>query len=156
VGIWDTQNGEQIAAYPMHYTRLFPSQASWSPDATKFVTEQDYRDFTCIRLWEVTKEHVYGVWTFNKVSRDIQHGNLEVAWSHDSKRIIASVESVLVIFPVVSWNDRDHMLFGPKVKKLIFYLMCVKCHFDAIGNKKACIPRLSMSLWLLIFQLILQ
>jgi WD40 repeat protein len=153
VGVWDTQNGKQIAAHQMHNSRFVSPQAIWSPDATKFVTGQDVRS---IRLWKVTKERVYCAWTFNEVGWNIRNVNLEVAWSHDSKRILTSVESVFVIFPVVSWNDRDHMLFGPKVKDLIFNLMCVKCHFDAIGDKEAFIPRLSMSLWLLIFQIILQ
>lgn len=54
------------------------------------------------------------------------------------------------LWTICEWSDRNNHLFGMKLKKVIYCLMCVKTHFEMYPSVD--IPRLPMQLWLNVFQ----
>lgn len=58
-----------------------------------------------------------------------------------------SHDETLSIWTVCEWSDRKHHLFGTRLKRLVFILMCVKARQET----SSCGIKLSMQIWLSIF-----
>jgi WD40 repeat protein len=74
-----------------------------------------------------------------------------VTFSSNSDSVISGSRDKTVRFwPIRDWSDRTHHLFGDKMKRVVFCLMCVKNRNEKRGCKRG-IPNLPMAIWLNMF-----
>lgn len=79
--------------------------------------------------------------------------------SPNGKTIAIGCHKGVAIIPVCPWSDRDNRLFGPHVRSIVFYMMCVRHRLEQHAffsrSPPVMLPKLPMVLWLLIFELLL-
>jgi WD40 repeat protein len=83
----------------------------------------------------------------------IGHSNVvvdSVAFHPNGKQVALCSQKILCIWTVCEWSDRTHQLFGDKMKRLVFCLMCIK-EISALDKPTASVPQLPMAVWLDIF-----
>lgn len=74
----------------------------------------------------------------------------EVVYHPDGKQLVSiSHTSIVYLWTLCKWTDRNHNLFGSEIKRYVFQLMCVRQWLEI---KNDTMPRLPIELWLLVFE----
>jgi WD40 repeat protein len=140
VRLWDVNN--QQVLHELHGHVHWMLGIAFSPDGSQLVSGS--YDKT-VRLWRVASGKLLKVLT--------EHSNtvLSVAFHPNGKQVASCSydDATVIIWTVCEWSDRTHQLFGNKIKRLVFCLMCIKQKIDF--SKNSIVPNLPMALWLDIF-----
>jgi WD40 repeat protein len=81
-------------------------------------------------------------------------GHVAFAWSPQDNCVAMVDKFNIVIVPVRPWSDRSNRYFGPKVKRIIFLMMCIKRRVESVRHnlrRGLRLPVLPMALWLDMF-----
>jgi WD40 repeat protein len=77
-------------------------------------------------------------------------GIRDLAFNRSGSQLAACTSSICCLWTICEWSDRKNHLFGPKLRTVVYNLMCVKTHF--MISPSIVLPQLPMQLWLYIIQ----
>jgi WD40 repeat protein len=147
VRLWNAVSGLPGTVLRSH--RECVKKVAWSPDAANIMSCSLYTMQLCnVNNGLPNREfaNLYGFYS-------------DLAWSPKGKTVVVGCEKGTIIMPVCPWSDRDHHLFGPAVRRIILFMLCVRHQLEKrvriSRSNPVIIHKLPISLWLLIFELLL-
>jgi WD40 repeat protein len=145
IKLWDVSESNQQQRKPM---RELQGHSDWimsvafSPDGSQLVSGSYDRT---VRLWSAAS---------GKLLKTLEgHSDIvfRVAFYPNGKQVAScSDDDTVRMWTVCEWSDRTHYLFGEEMKRIVFYLMCIKEKLES-SESSYTLPQLPIVLWLEIY-----
>jgi WD40 repeat protein len=146
VEVWDLDSKPHLVT-KINTNESEVAGVRFSPDGKQLVTSSEGRS---LKVWNWKTAGLLNSMQIKKVNYGESIDGIE--FLPGGKRMLcrANIGSSTRFYLLVTprWNDRDHHLFSPELRRIVFRLMCIKKRQE---DTKAS-SRLPMQLWLNVFQ----
>lgn len=146
VEVWD------LGSKPQLVTKINTKESEvagvrFSPNGKQLVTSSDGRS---LKVWNWETSRLLNSMQIKKINYGESIDGID--FLPDGKRMLCRANTGatarFILFVAPRWSDRNHHLFSPELRRIVFRLMCIKKRQEDTKTSS----RLSMQLWLNVFQ----